>query len=87
VQPLAIRINSRVTPHGVVVELHGWLGQEVLGELENLCASIGGPFLLDLSQLAGTDEAGLRALRGRVAAGVRVEGASHYIQLLLEGED
>jgi hypothetical protein len=32
------------------------------------------------------DEAGLRALRARSAAGARLEAASPYIKLLLESE-
>jgi hypothetical protein len=81
---LAIRINRRETPEGIVVELHGWLRQDVLGEFESVCGSTGGPLSLDLSQLAGSDEAGLAALRSRIASGVRLEKASPYIRLLLQ---
>jgi hypothetical protein len=84
---VTIRIERRVTEDGVIVELHGWLREEVLGELESVCGSIPGPLLLDLSRLAGADQAGLRALRSRVHAGARLEGVSPYIQLLLESED
>lgn len=82
---MTIRINRRETTEGIVIELHGWLNQEVLGELEGLCASIQRPLILDLSQLAGSDETGLAALRNHAAAGCRVAGASPYIRLLLEG--
>jgi hypothetical protein len=34
--------------------------------------------------LAGSDEAGLAALRSRIASGVRLEKASPYIRLLLQ---
>lgn len=80
---MTIRINSYQTLAGVVIELHGWLNQEALAEIEKLCSSTNGPYRLNLSQLAGSDEAGLVALRSWILAGSRVEGASPYIQLLL----
>ena len=81
---MAIRINRRETAEGIVIELHGWLNQDVLAELLNLCDSAGQPLRIDLSHLAGTDEAGLAALQSRIAGGAQVEGASPYIRLLLE---
>jgi ABC-type transporter Mla MlaB component len=81
---LVIRINRRETPEGVVVELHGWLSREVLGEFVSLCDSVVPPLRIDLSQLAGTDDAGVAALRTCIAAGVRLEGISPYIRLLLD---
>ncbi len=84
---MTIRINRRDTQHGVVVEPHGWLSEDVVAEFERLCASIQAPLTLDLSQLVGADTAGLRALRCRIAAGARLEGLSPYISLLLAGED
>jgi len=81
---LAIRINRRETAEGVVVEVHGWLSPEVLGEFVSLCDSVGDPLLIDLSNLAGTDDAGLAVLQSRIAGGARVEGASPYIRLLLD---
>jgi hypothetical protein len=83
---LTIRIDCRETEEGVVIQLHGWLGAEALGELESICGSVAGPLRLDLSSLVGTDEAGLGALRRRVAAGARLEGASTYLRLLIEEE-
>jgi hypothetical protein len=81
---MTIRINRRETAEGVVVELHGWLSQDVLAEFVSLCDSVGDPLRMDLSHLAGTDEAGLAALQGRIAGGARIEGASPYIRLLLD---
>jgi ABC-type transporter Mla MlaB component len=81
---VTIRINRRETAEGVVVELHGWLSQGVLGEFISMCDSAGQPLRIDLSQLAGTDEAGLAALQSRMAGGTQLEGASPYIRLLLE---
>ena len=83
-EALAIRINRRDTAEGVVVELHGWLSPEVLGEFVSLCDSVGDPLRIDLSNLAGTDDAGLAVLQSRIAGGARVEGASPYIRLLLD---
>ena len=84
---MTIRIERRETQAGVTVELHGWLREDVLGELEGVCGSVPGPLLLNLSRLAGADQAGLRALRSRVDAGARLEGVSPYIRLLLESVD
>ena len=84
---MTIRIERREAEDGVIVELHGWLREEVLGELDSVCGSGPGPLHLDLSRLAGADRAGLRALRSRVDAGARLEGVSPYIRLLLESED
>ena len=81
---MTIRINRRETAEGVVVELHGWLSREVLGELVSLCDSVGVPLRMDLSQLAGTDDAGLAVLQSCIAGGARIEGASPYIRLLLD---
>jgi hypothetical protein len=80
-------MNRRRADEGMVVELHGWLSEEVLGEFENLCGPPEGPLVLDLSNLAGVGEAGLCALRRRAAKGARLEGASPYIRLLLESAD
>jgi ABC-type transporter Mla MlaB component len=83
-EALTIRINRRETAEGVVVGLHGWLNREVLGELVSLCESVGSPLRMDLSQLAGVDDAGMAFLRSCIAGGARVEGASPYIRLLLD---
>lgn len=83
---MTIRMNRRIVPQAVVVELHGWLNEDALGEFEGLCGSADGLLRLDLSHLAGVDESGLRALRARSAAGARLEAASPYIKLLLESE-
>jgi hypothetical protein len=81
---LTIRINRRAAADGIVVELHGWLSHEVLAEFTSVCDSVGDPLRMDLSQLAGTDEAGLAAVQSRIASGAQLEGASPYIRLLLE---
>jgi anti-anti-sigma regulatory factor len=81
---LTIRINRRQTGEGVVVELHGWLSEDVLAEFTSVCDSVGDPLRMDLSQLAGSDDAGVEALIGRIVAGARIEGASPYIRLLLD---
>jgi hypothetical protein len=81
---MVIRINRRETAEGVVVELHGWLSQDVVGEFVGLCDSVGAPLRMDLTNLAGTDDAGLSVLKSRIARGARVEGASPYIRLLLD---
>jgi hypothetical protein len=80
---MVIRMERRERQGEAIVELHGWLSEEILAEFEGLCGS-GAGLRLDLSHLAGADEAGLNALRRRVAAGARLEGISPYIRLLLD---
>jgi len=70
----------------VSVALHGWLNEEVIGEFERECEPLGVRLWLDLSHLAGADEVGLRALNRRVSSGIRLVGASPYIQLLLKSQ-
>lgn len=79
-------MNRRESTGEAVVELHGWLSEDALGELEKACGADPRRLRLDLSHLAGADEAGLKALRHRAAAGTRLEGVSPYIRLLLEPE-
>ena len=51
---------------------------------QRVCDSVGDPLRMDLSNLAGTDAAGLAVLQSRIAAGAQVVGASPYIRLLLD---
>ena len=83
---MTIRIERRETPDGVIVELHGWLREDVLGELESVCESLPGPLCLDLSCLKGADQAGLLALQVRAHAGARLQGMSPYIRVVLDSE-
>ena len=53
-------------------------------ELEALCAAARFPVVLDLSQLVSADDEAMRWLRGRLAGGDPVTGASPYIRLRLE---
>jgi hypothetical protein len=81
---LTIRIERRETERGVIVELHGWLREEALADFDAVCASVPSPLLLDIASLTGADEASQSALRLRIHAGARLEGASPYMRLLLE---
>jgi hypothetical protein len=83
---LTIRIERCETERGVTVELHGWLREEALGELDAVCGSVAGPLHLNLSRLVDADQASRRALRLRIRSGARIEGASPYIRLLLDSE-
>lgn len=80
-------MNRRDRGSEAVIELHGWLSAEVTPEFERLCGSCPAPPRIDLSHLAGADGVGLLALRRHGASGSRLEGASPYIRLLLEGEE
>ena len=81
---MALLIRRRETGSEMVIELHGRLSAAGVPEFESVCAATNGPFRVYLGQLTGADLAGLTALRSKAAAGVRLEGASPYIELLLE---
>jgi hypothetical protein len=83
---LAFRLSRCDKGELVSVALHGWLNEDVLSEFERECEPIGARLWLDLSHLVGADEAGLRALNRRAKAGIRLVGASPYIQLLLKSQ-
>jgi hypothetical protein len=64
----------------------GRLEPSCLGELQELCRSIEGPFALELSGLLSADANGLEALRELEARGVELRGVSPFIRLLLANE-
>jgi hypothetical protein len=81
---MTLRIVDQTTEHGVSLALHGWLSAREVPTLEASAAAAACPVLIDLSQLAGADADGLRALCRVRARGGCLVGASPYIELLLE---
>jgi hypothetical protein len=61
----------------------GLLGSD-LAELQRVRGGISGPVMLSFRDLLSADEENLRELRDWIAHGARTQGASPYLQLLLE---
>ena len=66
----------------VAVYLAGRLTGDASRELRDACESINGTFVLDLSKLVFTDDAGIEVLRAIGEQGIQIRGASPFIQLL-----
>jgi hypothetical protein len=84
---MTLRIIEEEHPEGVILALHGWLSAAEVGEVERLAAEARRPVTIDLVHVVGVDADGLRALRRLRGGGVRLTGASHFVELLLERPD
>jgi hypothetical protein len=86
-----IRIVTEKGDSGWTVHIQGHLKGEDVPALEQECRTIGSISQLNLEDLRGLDEAGIRAIRTLTAGGVLVVGASPYIRMRLapgsRGED
>jgi hypothetical protein len=80
---MPFRIVVRLGGDSAVLELNGWLREAEVAVFEEACASQGGPVRLDLEHLFGIDAEGLQALHRQRARGVRITGASPYIEMLM----
>ncbi len=84
---MAIRIDMKSEGPEVVVCLAGRLSDDdVIKQLRNTCDPIKGSFVLDLSKLIFTDNAGVEVIRTLREKGVHIRGASTFIQLLIQDE-
>jgi hypothetical protein len=67
-----------------VLAISGRLLGSDLAELQRMRPAISGPVMLSFRDLLSADEENLRELRDWIAHGARTQGASPYLQLLLE---
>lgn len=82
---MTLRIFEQADDREAVIALHGWLSASEAGEVERLVAGCRDrPVRIDLSQLAGVDTEGLRALARLRAGGARLAAATPYVELLLQ---
>lgn len=81
---MTLRIFENAVEGEAVIALHGWLSSAEVAEVERLAAESSRPLRIELGQLAGVDEDGLRVLRRLRGGGARLTGASPYVELLLE---
>lgn len=65
------------------VEVHGELVKEALPELERVCHPRAG-LVIDLSNLRHVDSQATTRLRELSASGVKLVGASHFINMLIQ---
>ena len=79
---MTIRIDVNSEGPEVVVYLAGRLSGDTTEELRDTCDSIEGAFVLDLSKLLFSDDAGINAIRELSGQGTKIRGASKFIQLL-----
>ena len=80
---MRLRIDREQVADATVIRISGHLVSSALPDLEAECGAATGRLILDLSELRLADPESLAFLRGLAAAGVGLEGASHFIAMLL----
>ena len=81
-----LRIDINTKESGDVLELSGRLAGSTVTQLTDVCESIEGMFVLDLSKLKFADDAGIDVIRMLRERGAKIRGASSFIKLLINGE-
>jgi anti-anti-sigma regulatory factor len=84
---MEIRIDIESEGSDVVLHVAGRLTGLAITQLSEACEPLGGRFVLDLSKLKFTDDAGAEAIRTLRERGADIRGASSFIKLLINGED
>ena len=80
---MTIRIDVNSEGDEAVVYLAGRLSKDAIKELIDTCDQIKQGFVLDLSNLAFADDAGVDVIRAISDQAAKVRGASPFIQLLI----
>lgn len=80
---MAIRIDINSEGPEVVVYLAGRLYDDDKKQLRDACDFINEAFVLDLSKLLFSDDAGIEVIRDISEQATEVHGASPFIQLLI----
>ena len=81
-----IRIDIESEGPEVVLHVAGRLTGSAITQLSDVCESMEGHYVLDLSKLMFADDAGAEAIRTLREGGARIRGASSFIRLLINGE-
>jgi hypothetical protein len=79
-----IRIDYISDGPETIICISGRLTGTAVTQLKKACGSIEDPFVMDLSNLLFADDKGLDAIRAIVNKGAQVQGASPFVQLLLD---
>ncbi len=79
-----IRIDFNSNGSETVVRIAGRLTGAAVTQLKKACEPIEGSLVIDLSNLLFADDEGIKAIRAIVDRGTQVQGASPFVQLLLD---
>jgi anti-anti-sigma regulatory factor len=83
---MEIRIDIESEGPDVVLHVAGRLAGDAITQLTDVCESMEGRYVLDLSKLMFADDAGAEAIRTILERGADIRGASSFIKLLINGE-
>jgi len=83
---MEIRIDIESEGPDVVLRVAGRLTGHAITQLADVCEPMEGHFVLDLSKLKFTDDAGAEEIRKLRERGADIRGASSFIKLLINGE-
>jgi len=81
-----IRIDIESEGPEVVLHVAGRLTGSTTPQLSDVCESMEGPYVLDLSKLMFADDTGAEVIRTLREEGADVRGASSFIKLLINSE-
>jgi anti-anti-sigma regulatory factor len=81
-----IRIDIESEGPDIVLHVAGRLTGSAITQLADVCEPMEGHYVLDLSKLMFTDDAGAEAIRTLREGGAGIRGASSFIKLLINGE-
>ena len=79
-----IRIDFISDGSETVVRISGRLDSTAVAQLKEACDPIEDPFVIDLSNLLFADDKGINAIRVLADKGAPVQGASPFVQMLLD---
>lgn len=81
-----IRIDIESEGPDVILHVAGRLTGHAIAQLSDVCESMDGHYVLDLSKLKFADDAGAEAIRSLRERGADIRGASSFIKLLINSE-
>ena len=81
-----IRIDIESDGPDVILNVAGRLTGPAIRQLVDVCEPMEGHFVLDLSKLKFTNDAGAEAIRKLRERGADIRGASFFIKLLIDDE-
>jgi ABC-type transporter Mla MlaB component len=80
---MSVRITTTVNSHTTRLAIAGRLTEPAITELEKAYSDAKGPLTLDVSELLYVDRAGIAELLRLATHGAQMQGASPFIELLL----
>jgi anti-anti-sigma regulatory factor len=83
---MEIRIDIESEGPDVVLHVAGRLAGNTVEQLADVCETVEGRYVLDLSKLMFADDSGAEAIRTLREGGADIRGASSFIKLLISDE-